>query len=203
MLERPLEDVAAHETGRGASFKTATRRRLGSPGTSATLGTMDRGEMLRALQNDVDAWPQRVKDAGVTNKGGWAYVPLPRNNGVLRTPQDPEATLRYMIDVWQKADAEQGSEGWDRIIAQVGPTHTWEYLMIDETRPYASLFPQAVRDRVRAAMDASAGSAAWGGRQEADRATQQARANRIQEIREEMRQGTRKRLNLPDLDSNR
>lgn len=46
---------------------------------------ISRAEMLQALQNDVNAWPTRVKEAGVTNLGGAAYIPLPRNNEILRT----------------------------------------------------------------------------------------------------------------------
>ena len=45
---------------------------------------MTREEMLAALQADVNGWPRAVKDAGVTNAAGSAYVPLPRNNEILK-----------------------------------------------------------------------------------------------------------------------
>jgi len=61
--------------------------------------------MLRALQADINAWPQRVKAAGVTNAGGAAYVPQARNLEILRTPDDPEATYAYMQRAWQAPDA--------------------------------------------------------------------------------------------------
>ena len=48
--------------------------------------------MLEALQADVDAWPAAVKAAGVKNASGSAYRPVARNNEVLRTPDDPQAT---------------------------------------------------------------------------------------------------------------
>src|SRR5439155_15462162 len=66
-----------------------------------SASSMSREEMLRALQNDVNAWPGRVRDAGVTNAGGAAYVPLPRNNEILRTPDDPEATYAYILRAWE------------------------------------------------------------------------------------------------------
>lgn len=113
-----------------------------------------RQRMLAALQADVHAWPQRVRDAGVTKSDASAYVPLPRNNAILRTPDDPEATLRYMIETWERSDGDEGSDGWYRIIAQAdeGPKLTWEWLMVDETKPYAPLFPDHVRQRAADAL---------------------------------------------------
>lgn len=114
---------------------------------------MNRYDMLEALQADVNAWPQRVKEAGVKKKDGTAYVPMPRNVAVLRTPDDPEATLAAMIEAWQGAAADSvGSAGWDRVIEQAGPELTWEWLMVDESKPYASLFPAEIRDVVRQAL---------------------------------------------------
>ncbi len=52
---------------------------------------------------------------------GTAYVPLPRNNAILRTPHDPEATYRYMTEAWKAANGDEGSEGWYRIIKNAGP----------------------------------------------------------------------------------
>jgi hypothetical protein len=156
---------------------------------------------LKALQADVNAWPQRVKEAGVTISGGAAYVPLPRNNAILRTPDDADATHAYMIQTWREADAESGSEGWYRIIAQVGPELTWEWLMVDQSKPYAELFPADIRERVRKAQKADAGYGAWIKRQEESAAEAQARAKRIEKIRDEMRSGERKRMTLPELDS--
>lgn len=103
--------------------------------------------MLRALQADVNAWPQRVKEAGVTNAGGAAYVPVARNLEILRTPDDPQATFAYMRRAWEAPDAESGSAGWDRVIAQAGPRATWEWLMADPDKPYAPLFDD-LRERV-------------------------------------------------------
>src|SRR3954469_24018189 len=116
--------------------------------------------MLRALQADVDAWPQRVKEAGVTNASGAAYVPVARNLEILRTPDDPEATLAYMRRAWEAPDAESGSAGWERIISQVGPSETWEWLMTDPDKIYAPLF-EDLRERVRNALENHPSHAAW------------------------------------------
>jgi hypothetical protein len=156
--------------------------------------------MLRALQNDVNEWPARVKAAGVTNKGGAAYVPLPRNNEILRTPDDPEATYAYMLRTWKTTDAETGSEGWFRVIAQAGPTLSWEWFIADDRKVYAPLFPDEVRARVRRALEADAGYAAWTKQQEDAAAAQRDRRERAEKVREEIRAGTRERLELPELD---
>jgi hypothetical protein len=164
---------------------------------------MTRDEMLAALQRDVNEWPQKVKEAGVTNAGGAAYVPVARNNEILRTPDDPEATYAYMIRVWHEPDAETGSDGWYRIIEQAGPELTWEWLMVDPSKPYAPVFPAEVRERVRAALEADAGYSVWLTRQQETAAAEQARAERVRRLSEEMRSGKRKRLNLPELDQGR
>ena len=109
---------------------------------------MTHEEMLKELQADVDAWPQRVKDAGVKNKAGSAYRPVARNNEVLRTPDDPQATYEYMLRAWEDGPSDnEGSDGWYRIIHQAGPELTWEWFIADETKPYAALFPDELREQ--------------------------------------------------------
>jgi hypothetical protein len=59
---------------------------------------MTREEMLRALQADVNEWPQRVKEAGVTNAAGAAYARAERvrrmreemRSGKRKRPSLPE-----------------------------------------------------------------------------------------------------------------
>lgn len=116
---------------------------------------MNRPEMLQALQADVDAWPQRVVEAGVKNAAGSAYRPVPRNVKILATPEDPEATYARMLREWSDADADIGSSGWDRVIDQAGPELTWEWLIADDSKPYAELFPPSLRARVRRALEIS------------------------------------------------
>jgi hypothetical protein len=162
---------------------------------------MTREEMLAALQADVNAWPQRVKEAGVTNSAGSAYVPQARNNEILRSPNDPEATCAYMIREWGSDKDQIGSDGWFRIIRQVGHMLTWEWLIADDSKPYAALFPDSMRQRVLTALEADANYDFWVKRQEEAAEAERARAERIAQVREEMRTGKRPRPNLPELDS--
>lgn len=202
--DRGGEQVLDRSEGKVVRVHPACRGKqpTGSPETQASPPDLPRDEMLRALQNDVNSWPDRVRDAGVTNAGGAAYVPLPRNNEILRTPDDPEATCAYMIRTWENPEAETGSEGWFRIISQAGPTLTWEWLIADPTREYAPLFPPELRQRVTRALQADAGTSEWTKRQQASAADRQAQQDRVQQIREEIRTGKRQRLSLPELDRN-
>jgi hypothetical protein len=156
---------------------------------------MTKEEMLRALQADVNAWPQHVKDAGVTNAAGAAYVPVARNNEILRTPDDPAATYDYMRRAWEAPDAESGSTGWDRVIAQAGPTTTWEWLMADPSRPYAPLFDD-LRERVTHAFQRHASYAVWQAKQQEEAAADADDAARIQRLMDEMRSGKRNRPSI-------
>jgi hypothetical protein len=161
---------------------------------------LTRERMLAALQADVHAWPGRVRQAGVKKSDNSAYVPLPRNNAILRTPDDPEATYNYMVETWEADDGDQGSDGWYRIIKEAGPELTWEYLMVDEEAPYAPLFPAHLRERVRTALERDAGTAEWRkGKAESER-TEQERRERIARLREEWRTGKMLRPSLPELD---
>jgi hypothetical protein len=151
--------------------------------------------MLRSLQDDVDAWPQAVKSAGVKNAAGSAFRPVARNNEILRTPEDPEATYAYMIAAWEAEGAEEGSNGWARIIEQAGPEFTWEYLMADPDKPYASLFDE-VRPRVQAALENHESTAVWAEKVRVSQEADDAQAERIQRIQDEMRSGKRSRLRM-------
>jgi hypothetical protein len=151
--------------------------------------------MLRALQADVNAWPQRVKDAGVTNAGGAKYVPVSRNLEILRTPDDPEATYAYMRRVWEAPGAESGSAGMERVMAQVGPTVTWEWLMADPDRPYAELF-EDLRERVANALMQHPSYALWQSAVQEKATAEADDTARIQRIMDEMRSGKRSRPNI-------
>ncbi|MDA0185260.1 hypothetical protein OJ997_33455 [Solirubrobacter phytolaccae] len=153
---------------------------------------MIKDEMLKALQADVNAWPKRVKAAGVTNAGGAAYTPQARNLEILRTPDDPEATYAYMLRAWESPDADQGSASWERIISQAGPRATWEWLMADPEAPYAPLFDD-LRERVRTALEAHPSYAAWHAATAQKAAEQAEDTARIQRVMDEMRSGKRRR----------
>jgi hypothetical protein len=147
-------------------------------------------------------WPQGVKDAGVTKSDGAAYVPLPRNNAILRTPDDPEATLRYMVGAWDAVNGDHGSDGWYRIIAQAeeGPKLSWEWLMVDEEKPYASLFPDHIRERVAAALERDAGTAEWQHMREGRQQAEQEQVARVAELLMQYLSGQRARPALPEPD---
>jgi hypothetical protein len=160
-----------------------------------------RREMLRALQDDVNAWPQDVKDAGVKTVGGAAYRPVSRNNEILRTPDDPEATYDYMMRAWTaESAADAGSKGWDRIIEHAGKTLLWEWLMVDPTRSYAPLFEDAPRERIRMAMEAHPATATYAEREQETQRLAQAAADQRRQRVEEMRSGARKRPDFSGLD---
>lgn len=155
---------------------------------------MNNDQMLLALQADVDDWPERVKAAGVKTASGSSYRPVARNNAVLRTPDDPQATYDYMLRTWADPDEVHGAAGWYRIIAQAGPELTWEWLMVDETKTYSPLFSDELRARVAAALEADEGTLEWKRVTAARDAAAKADAERIHRIQEEMRSGKRDRL---------
>jgi hypothetical protein len=155
---------------------------------------MTREEMLRSLQDDVDAWPQAVKDAGVKNAAGSAFRPVARNNEILRT-ETPEETYAYMLRAWESDTAEEGSNGWVRIIEQAGPEYTWEYFMADPDKPYASLFDE-VRPRVQAALENHDSTAVWAEKVRVNQEADDAQNERIRRIQDEMRSGKRSRLRM-------
>ena len=157
---------------------------------------MTHEQMLQALQDDVDDWPAAVKAAGVKIASGSAYHPVARNNEVLRTPDDPQATYDYMVRAWQADDAEYAGTGWALIITQAGPELTWEWLMVDETKSYASLFPDEIRARVRAALESNEATAEWRRLVSEREAATTAYDDRIQQMMADMRSGKRTRPSI-------
>lgn len=107
-----------------------------------------------ALANAMRAWPQRVKDAGVTTETR-AYRPVARNVTPLRHLDDPDELLAEMLrildsDGWDTSAT--GSRGWDRIMDQAGPDYLWEWLIMDRTTPWADLFSDEHRWKVAVAV---------------------------------------------------
>jgi hypothetical protein len=98
-----------------------------------------------------------------------------------------------MVRAWADPDAEYAPTGWPRIITQAGPELTWEWLMVDETKSYAPLFPDELRARVRAALESDESTTEWN-RLEAERkAANSAQNDRIQKMMDDMRSGKRSR----------
>jgi hypothetical protein len=73
-------------------------------------------------------------------------------------------------------------------------------LIVDPSRPYAALFPADVRAWGPHGVGVERGHAVRVNRQEDLAAAAQADAERVTRVREEMRSGKRKRLDLPELD---
>ena len=87
----------------------------------------------------------------------------------------------------------EGSDGWYRIIHQAGPELTWEWFIADETKPYAALFPDELRERVRAALEGDAGTTEWRRVSLERKEASDAQAERIRLIQEDMKSGKRSR----------
>ena len=47
-------------------------------------------------------------------------------------------------------DPDSGTQGYDRIVDQAGIEYTWEWFLIDPSRPWASWVPPLVRQRIEA-----------------------------------------------------
>jgi hypothetical protein len=47
-------------------------------------------------------------------------------------------------------DPDSGTQGYDRIVDQAGIEYTWEWFLVDPSRPWASAVPQLVRQRIEA-----------------------------------------------------
>jgi hypothetical protein len=85
---------------------------------------------------------------------GSRYVPNSGPRGVQ--------LLRKNVNAWDEAiriwsgptdDPDSGTQGYDRIVEQAGIEYTWEWFLIDPTRPWASDVPALVRDRIRADLE--------------------------------------------------
>ena len=150
--------------------------------------------MLRALQADVDAWPAAVKAAGVKNASRFR---LPPGGPQQRGPAHAGRPAGDLSTTWsargRTLTRSTPRPAGPRIITQAGPELTWEWLMVDETKPYAPLFPDELRARVRAALEADESTTEWN-RLVAERtAADTAQNERIQQMMDDMRSGKRSR----------
>jgi hypothetical protein len=82
---------------------------------------------------------------------GARYVPNGGAQGVrlLRKNINAfDAAIRMWSGPGEKPDS--GSQGYDRIVDQAGIEYTWEWFLIDASRPWASAVPDEVRERIEA-----------------------------------------------------
>lgn len=80
---------------------------------------------------------------------GYRYVPNGGAHGVQLLRKDvnawDEAIRQWSVDL----DLEDSTSlGYDRIVDQAGIEYTWEWFLIDPTRPWAEDVPAAVRRRI-------------------------------------------------------
>ena len=82
---------------------------------------------------------------------GARYVPNSGSQGVQLLRKDVNA-FDEAIRIWSgpTEDPDSGTKGYDRIVEQAGVEYTWEWFLIDPTRPWASAVPPLVRERIEA-----------------------------------------------------
>jgi hypothetical protein len=82
------------------------------------------------------------------------YVPNSGSQGVQLLRKDVNA-FDEAIRIWSgpTADPDSGTKGYDRIVEQAGVEYTWEWFLIDPSRPWASAVPSSVRERIEADLE--------------------------------------------------
>ena len=91
------------------------------------------------------------KEVHVKLDNGTRYVPNSGSQGVQLLRKNVNA-FDEAVRIWSGAtdDPDSGTQGYDRIVEQAGIEYTWEWFLIDPTRPWASAVPALVRDRIEA-----------------------------------------------------
>lgn len=92
---------------------------------------------------------------------GTRYVPNSGSQGVQLLRKNVNA-FEEAIRIWSgpTGDPDSGTQGYDRIVEQAGVEYTWEWFLIDPSRPWASAVPPLVRERIQADLDRRRGNAA-------------------------------------------
>lgn len=91
------------------------------------------------------------KEVHVKLDNGSRYVPNGGSQGVQLLRKDVNA-FDEAIRIWSDPSGEpdSGTQGYDRIVDQAGIEYTWEWFLIDPSRPWASSVPVSVRQRIEA-----------------------------------------------------
>lgn len=143
-------------------------------------------------------------DVHVRLDNGARYVPNGGSQGVQLLRKDVNA-FDEAIRIWSGPtdDPDSGTKGYDRIVEQAGIEYTWEWFLIDPSRPWAKAVPPLVRDRIEADLERRSGNAFTNleARRQEHAAAELERQERVLRIREETRAGKRERLSLPELDN--
>jgi hypothetical protein len=106
---------------------------------------------------------------------GARYVPNSGSQGVQLLRKNVNA-FDEAIRIWSgpTADPDSGTEGYDRIVDQAGIEYTWEWFLIDPSRPWASAVPDFVRERIEADLDRRSGNAVARAKARAEEAEREA-----------------------------
>lgn len=80
---------------------------------------------------------------------GSRYVPNGGSQGVQLLRKGVNA-FDEAVRIWSGStgDPDSGTDGYDRIVDQAGIEYTWEWFLIDSTRPWADAVPPLVRERI-------------------------------------------------------
>jgi hypothetical protein len=91
------------------------------------------------------------KEVHVRLDNGWRYVPNGGSQGVQLLRKNVNA-FDEAIRIWSGPtdDPDSGTQGYDRIVDQAGIEYTWEWFLIDPSRPWANAVPAFVRQRIEA-----------------------------------------------------
>jgi hypothetical protein len=85
---------------------------------------------------------------------GARYVPNGGSQGVSLLRKNVNA-FDEAIRLWSGPtdDPDSSTQGYDRIVDQAGIEYTWEWFLIDPSRPWSSAVPGLVRERVEADLE--------------------------------------------------
>ena len=91
------------------------------------------------------------REVDVKLDNGSRYVPNGGSQGVQLLRKNVNA-FDEAIRVWSgpTSEPDSGTMGYDRIVDQAGIEYTWEWFLIDPSRPWASAVPPVVRQRIEA-----------------------------------------------------
>ncbi len=94
------------------------------------------------------------KEVHVRLDNGARYVPNSGSQGVQLLRKNVNA-FEQAIRIWSgpSEDPDSGTQGYDRIVDQAGIRYTWEWFLIDPTRPWADAVPPVVRERIEADLE--------------------------------------------------
>lgn len=91
------------------------------------------------------------KEVHVRLDNGSRYVPNGGSQGVQLLRKSVNA-FDEAIRIWSGPtdEPDSGTQRYDRIVDQAGIEYTWEWFLIDPSRPWASAVPTSVRQRIEA-----------------------------------------------------